>query len=120
MHTYIHTYIPEGTDDKGNAKWHGVTNCYALSCEMATSMPALTNNWNLGINRWLKHYVYLRIPNVFQSRAHNNSLKNMVTKSLAAFWHGFYPGYEQYNTIQFNSIISPFNYFSIQFLFHSI
>lgn len=82
----------QGTDEKGNHKWHGVTNCYSLSVETATTMPAITNNWNLGVNTWLKHYVYLRIPDVFQSRGANNNLKNVITKSLAAFWHGFYPG----------------------------
>lgn len=71
----------------GKSRWDRVTNANARYCEMATSLPMLTNNWNMGVNHWLKHYVYNRLP------GKNRTLNNVITKLTSAFWHGFYPGY---------------------------
>lgn len=42
------------------------------------------NNWNMGTNRWLRSIVYERVPKQYGT---------LLTFSLSALWHGFYPGY---------------------------
>ena len=70
-------------------------NAHALAVETATSMPAITNNWNIGVNGWLKHCVYYRVepPAAVTRIVPAKSLANLVTKLTAACWHGFYPAY---------------------------
>ena len=73
------------------------SNADALAVETATSLPQITNNWNMGVNNWLKHYVYFRVdPPASLQRLipiPTKSLANVVTKFASAFWHGFYPAY---------------------------
>lgn len=75
--------------DKSVASWNRVSNVNSLQVELATSVPQLTNNWNMGVNNWLKNYVYYRVMDIVP----NKSLANIVTKLTSAFWHGFYGGY---------------------------
>ena len=78
-------------------EWNRCSNADALSVELATSMPQITNNWNKGVNNWLKHYVYFRVePLPSLARVlplPTKSLANVITKFASAFWHGFYPAY---------------------------
>lgn len=79
-------------------EWNRCSNADAVAVETATSMPHITNNWNMGVNNWLKHYVYFRVePSPQLSRRlgglPTKSLANIITKLTSAFWHGFYPSY---------------------------
>lgn len=67
-------------------QWNRVSNVHIIAVETATNFSIITNNWNLGTNNWLKHYIYFRVSN-------NKSIANLVTKLVSAFWHGFYSGY---------------------------
>ena len=50
----------------------------------------LMQNWNMGVQRWLRDYVYMR-----QVRPDGRPLwyANIMTYMVSAMWHGFYPGY---------------------------
>lgn len=76
-----------GIDNKTQQyKFNRLTNINILDVELATNFSIITNNWNIGVNNWLKHYIYFRVP-------YNKSIANLVTKLVSAFWHGFYSGY---------------------------
>lgn len=82
-------YNGKHTDAKSGAtayNWDRVSNVNIVAVETATNFSIITNNWNLGVNNWLKHYVYFRVRS-------NKSVANLVTKAVSAFWHGFYSGY---------------------------
>lgn len=68
-------------------RWDRVTNCDAFAVEFGNTMPQLTNHWNMGVNHWLKHYVYFRVD------AGSAFANNLCTKLTSAVWHGFYPAY---------------------------
>jgi lysophospholipid acyltransferase len=74
--------------------WDRIRNVYHFKVELAHSMPQFTNNWNLGVNNWLKNYVYLRVERPkFLSFVSSKMYANIITKLTSAFWHGFYPSY---------------------------
>ncbi|KAG0164623.1 lysophospholipid acyltransferase [Apophysomyces sp. BC1015] len=79
-----------GYDSKGEARWDRLSNIRVVSCETAQSLKQLGEAWNIGANRWLRHYVYLRVtpPN---KKAGSKSA--FLTYAVSATWHGFYPGY---------------------------
>jgi lysophospholipid acyltransferase 1/2 len=52
-----------------------------LQC--ATNLRESIEAWNLGTNRWLRMIVYERVT----------KYSMILTYSLSAIWHGFYPGY---------------------------
>ena len=83
------------SDAAYTCEWNRCSNADALAVELATSMPQITNNWNKGVNNWLKHYVYFRVepPSSISRVIPTKSLANVVTKLTSAFWHGFYPAY---------------------------
>jgi hypothetical protein len=68
-------------------KWDRASNVRPLALETATSIKEVTENWNLGADRWLRFYIYLRLPPPFAAWA------MYITYVASAFWHGFYPGY---------------------------
>lgn len=76
-----------GYDRDGHPLWNKLTNVNVLSCEFAQSYKMLTENWNIGANHWLRHYVYLRFnpPGTLST-----TLKTYIVSSL---WHGFHPGF---------------------------
>ncbi|KAI8069350.1 MBOAT, membrane-bound O-acyltransferase family-domain-containing protein [Gongronella butleri] len=79
-----------GYDDKGRAKWDRLTNINVARVELAQSLKEYGDNWNMATNRWLKHYVYLRVTPPNKKAGMKSSL---VTYFVSALWHGFYPGY---------------------------
>ena len=84
------------TSEQYTCEWNRCSNADALAVELATSMPQITNNWNKGVNNWLKHYVYFRVEPSALTRIvplPTKSLANVITKFASAFWHGFYPAY---------------------------
>ncbi|KAK9767954.1 Lysophospholipid acyltransferase [Basidiobolus ranarum] len=74
----------------GKAQWNHVSNINIINYETAQSTKALLEAWNIGTNRWLKNYVYLRVtpPGTKPTFA-----STFLTFGVSAFWHGFYPGY---------------------------
>ncbi|KAI8346158.1 MBOAT, membrane-bound O-acyltransferase family-domain-containing protein [Blakeslea trispora] len=75
-----------GYDEQGNACWDRLKNVNFLSCELAQSYKQLTANWNMGANRWLKNYVYLRLEP-------GSTKTTLMTYVVSAVWHGFQPGF---------------------------
>ncbi|XP_058810867.1 lysophospholipid acyltransferase 6 isoform X2 [Phymastichus coffea] len=72
-----------GYNEDGTARWDLVSNVDAFKFETALSLKDSIDAWNKGTNRWLRMIVYDRVK-------HN---KTILTYSLSALWHGFYPGY---------------------------
>jgi len=72
-----------GVDENGLPKWDKFTNVYILKFELATSLRESIDSWNLSTNRWLRMMVYERV----------SKYPIVLTYTLSAIWHGFYPGY---------------------------
>ncbi|MES1910815.1 MAG: hypothetical protein MHM6MM_003344 [Cercozoa sp. M6MM] len=89
----------EADNDEANAPlvavWDRSSNGNLLRAELAQSVPALTSNWNVSINAWLKDCVYLRVqrPSFMKGVMSHKGFATMATRVTSAFWHGFYPGY---------------------------
>lgn len=73
-----------GFESDGTAKWDGLTNIYVIPFELGTNIRDCINSWNIGTNSWLRMVVYERAPKKYGT---------ILTFSLSALWHGFYPGY---------------------------
>lgn len=52
--------------------------------QLGTNFRDCLNNWNIGTNFWLRFVVYERTSKKYAT---------ILTFSLSALWHGFYPGY---------------------------
>ncbi|KAI8329516.1 MBOAT, membrane-bound O-acyltransferase family-domain-containing protein [Chlamydoabsidia padenii] len=80
-----------GYDDQtGKPRWDRVTNIDIVHCELPHSLKEMADHWNMGANRWLKHYVYLRVTRPDKKAGTKSTL---ITFGVSALWHGFYPGY---------------------------
>lgn len=81
--------------DHEEIKWDRTTNCNMVAVETSVHLFGVTNNWNIGVNNWLKNYVYFRVtpPKAITKIIPAKSFSNIVTKATSAFWHGFYSGY---------------------------
>ncbi len=44
-----------GETAQGKVLWDAVNNAGVLECEFAVTVAQMTNNWNKGINFWLKN-----------------------------------------------------------------
>ncbi|KAK9688448.1 Lysophospholipid acyltransferase [Basidiobolus ranarum] len=75
---------------QGKPQWNRVSNVDVIGYEAAQSTKTLLDAWNIGTNRWLKNYVYLRIT---PPGTKPTSMATLATFGVSAFWHGFYPGY---------------------------
>jgi lysophospholipid acyltransferase len=67
-----------------------MTNVRPIEIETSQSLKGILDNWNIGTNQWLKHYVYLRIAPIGSK---NTAFASLCAFATSAFWHGFYPGY---------------------------
>ena len=78
----------------GVPRWDKLTNSNVLLIEFGRSFPEILSGWNINVSLWLKDYVYLRVetPKIFSFMGDKN-FANLVTKMVAAIWHGFYSGY---------------------------
>ncbi|KAI9893110.1 MAG: lysophospholipid acyltransferase [Vezdaea aestivalis] len=70
--------------------WNRLQNISPLALETARNTRGYLDAWNMGTNRWLRNYVYLRVTPRGQKPGFRASLATFAT---SAFWHGFYPGY---------------------------
>jgi len=82
-----------GKKDEVMVRWDRVTNVDVIGVEFAGSLFALTNNWNTGVNNWLKNYVYFRVESPKWLPLNPRTFANIVTKTTSALWHGVYSGY---------------------------
>eukprot|EP00009_Paramoeba_aestuarina_P003930 CAMPEP_0201524574 /NCGR_PEP_ID=MMETSP0161_2-20130828/23464_1 /ASSEMBLY_ACC=CAM_ASM_000251 /TAXON_ID=180227 /ORGANISM="Neoparamoeba aestuarina, Strain SoJaBio B1-5/56/2" /LENGTH=413 /DNA_ID=CAMNT_0047924047 /DNA_START=66 /DNA_END=1304 /DNA_ORIENTATION=+ len=71
--------------DDINGGWSRVCNIKILDFELGQNYVAVSNAWNEAAARWLKYYVYVRVP--------FKGLEVFCTNIVAAIWHGFYPGF---------------------------
>ncbi|XP_065086524.1 lysophospholipid acyltransferase 6 isoform X1 [Ochlerotatus camptorhynchus] len=65
-------------------RWDMVSNIDVWAFEFGTNFRNSINAWNTGTNRWLRMLVFERVPKRYGT---------VLTFSLSALWHGFYPGY---------------------------
>ncbi|XP_008201126.1 lysophospholipid acyltransferase 6 [Tribolium castaneum] len=72
-----------GVDASGAHRWDKFSNVDIFQFEFATNLRESIAAWNLGTNRWLRMIVYERV----------SKYSMVLTYSLSALWHGFYPGY---------------------------
>ncbi|CAO3642032.1 unnamed protein product [Mucor hiemalis] len=79
-----------GVDAKGRPRWDRFKNIDVRKCELSQSIKEMIDNWNIGANRWLRYYVYMRITPFGQTGGAKSAL---ITYGVSALWHGFYPGY---------------------------
>lgn len=49
-------------------------------------------SWNISVHEWLKYYVYLRMLKT-KNKQSSNVFAALVSFSVSAIWHGFYPGF---------------------------
>lgn len=70
--------------DGVTARWDMVSNIDVWAFEFGTNFRNSINAWNTGTNRWLRMVVFERVPKRYGT---------VLTFSLSALWHGFYPGY---------------------------
>ncbi|XP_053667064.1 lysophospholipid acyltransferase 6 [Anopheles marshallii] len=65
-------------------RWDMLSNIQVMEFEFGTNFRNCINAWNAGTNRWLRMVVFERVPKRYGT---------VLTFSLSALWHGFYPGY---------------------------
>ncbi|KAI5960914.1 ale1 [Candida theae] len=71
-------------------KWDRVQNVDPVAFELGQNVHACLEAWNQNTNKWLKHYVYLRVA----KKGKKPGFKSTVfTFATSAFWHGTRPGY---------------------------
>ncbi|KAI5965223.1 ale1 [Candida pseudojiufengensis] len=80
-----------GIDPKTDKfKWNRVQNIDPIAFELGQNVHECLEAWNQNTNKWLKHYVYLRVA----KKGKKPGFKSTVfTFATSAFWHGTRPGY---------------------------
>lgn len=80
-----------GYDQKtGKFKWNRVQNIDAVAFETGQNVHACLEAWNMNTNKWLKHYIYLRVAKSSKKPGFKSTL---FTFAASAAWHGTRPGY---------------------------
>lgn len=72
-----------GYDKSGNPKWDLVNNAGVIGTQFSPNIRAATTNWNTTVSMWLRRTVYERLQ--FSPA--------VMTMTVCALWHGFYPAY---------------------------
>ncbi|VVC37125.1 Hypothetical protein CINCED_3A005902 [Cinara cedri] len=73
-----------GYNEKGDQEWNLLDNIDILRVEFGVNFRATIDAWNKGTNLWLRYVMYERASPKYNT---------VMTYTLSAFWHGFYPGY---------------------------
>lgn len=71
-------------------KWNRVQNIDPYTFETGQNVHTCLEAWNMNTNKWLKHYVYLRVSRKGKKPGFKSTLFTFAT---SAFWHGTRPGY---------------------------
>ncbi|EER18213.1 Membrane bound O-acyltransferase domain-containing protein, putative [Perkinsus marinus ATCC 50983] len=83
-----------GLSDAKTETFKRAENGDVLHVEFALNAPEALNNWNTRVAEWLKYYIYQRVTKPsFITFMSTKSYATLITRSISAFWHGFYPGY---------------------------
>jgi lysophospholipid acyltransferase len=101
---FIAWYLAEGACvtagfgyDANKDKWLQIQHADFFGVEFAPNLRGVMTNWNQAVSRWLRYYVYTRIGPIeahIPGGTKKPTLKNTIlTFTVSAFWHGFYPGY---------------------------
>lgn len=75
---------------KKEFKWNRVQNIDPWAFETGQNCHACLEAWNMNTNKWLKHFVYMRIAKKGRRPGFKSTLFTFAT---SAFWHGTRPGY---------------------------
>lgn len=59
---------------------------------VSSSVKGFMSSWNISVHEWLKHYVYIRLLSD-KKRGGTNAFAALMSFTVSAIWHGFYPGY---------------------------
>eukprot|EP00755_Sulcionema_specki_P006466 Sspe_Gene.35538::Locus_17216_Transcript_1_1_Confidence_1.000_Length_1749::g.35538::m.35538 len=89
LETAYANMFAEAVDSEGNL-WNRCSNGNYWRVETAQSIKDITDNWNIGVNNWLKSCFYFRLVPIFGERS---QVPVLLVQVISAFWHGFYPGY---------------------------
>lgn len=81
-----------GFDKNDQPKWDRVV-VANVNVEWAPNFKILIERWNSAANRWLKHYVFMRLAPLPGSKAKVGFKPVIVTYLISSLWHGFLPGY---------------------------
>ncbi|XP_050421908.1 lysophospholipid acyltransferase 6-like isoform X2 [Adelges cooleyi] len=73
-----------GYDENGEQQWNLLDNIDIKGVELGVNFRATIDAWNKGTNLWLRYVMYERASPKYNT---------VMTYTLSAFWHGFYPGY---------------------------
>ncbi|CAO3597992.1 unnamed protein product [Absidia cylindrospora] len=84
-----------GFDENDRPLWNRVVNAN-LNTDWAQCFKVLVERWNSGGNRWLKHYVYMRLAPPPGSKQKPGIKPLFFTYLISSLWHGFLPGYFVY------------------------
>lgn len=74
----------------GTFRWDRVQNIDPWRFETSQNVHTSLEAWNMNTNKWLKHYVYLRVAKKGKKPGFKSTLFTFAT---SAFWHGTRPGY---------------------------
>lgn len=66
--------------------------CNLYVMEFSISPRTKIQYWNRSVHIWLKYHLFLRLINT-KYFSKNKGLASMITFSVSAVWHGFYPSY---------------------------
>ncbi|CAO3634735.1 unnamed protein product [Cunninghamella echinulata] len=85
-----------GFDKEDQPKWDRVV-VANVNVEWAPNFKILIERWNSAANRWLKHYVFMRLAPLPSSSSGSKAKIGfkpvIVTYLISSLWHGFLPGY---------------------------
>ena len=81
-----------GEDENGQAKHDKVKSVNIKGLLTSNQVKDFLASWNISVHEWLKYYVYLRLLNN-KKRGGTNAFAALMSFSVSAIWHGFYPGF---------------------------
>lgn len=71
-------------------RWDRVQNIDPLAFETGQNVHTCLEAWNMNTNKWLKHYIYVRLARPGKKPGFKSTLCTFAT---SAAWHGTRPGY---------------------------
>ncbi|WEJ97700.1 Lysophospholipid acyltransferase [Yamadazyma tenuis] len=71
-------------------KWDRVQNIDPWAFETGQNVHTCLEAWNMNTNKWLKHFIYMRLAKKGKKPGFKSTLATFAT---SAFWHGTRPGY---------------------------
>ena len=87
-------FAASGISFDGNG-FHLIKHINAWEVEKTKNAREFFQNWNVSVYLWLKRYIFMRLLNFFTDKNGKKQAfwPKILTPTIAAFWHGFYPNY---------------------------